>query len=406
MDTWQMPMFFFLSGVSAYYALFRRSEKQFREERAHRLFVPWLVLCLLNGVYCITWVAPLTPNCEAAKSGDKVNSSVSGMVWSHCENYQVITVNTTFSQYLLDHYAGPPNAGQGWFLMYLFFYSQVLCRWLCMWHPSHVTHHSCSSSVLGCHCFFFRLARNHAELVASVMWWLGSPVRLLLCPVMAIALPEIVRPFTPNYLSTLVLDWSNNFNYCFIFLFGYAITAADQAGMKEVKRKGRWFYLAFGLLIAIPFTFDWKLDSEIPKEYDVLYKICKGILGASGEWGMVLGLTSVTRELVTTQYRYLPVLSQLAMPFYLTHQQVLVTVLSLSLSTPVLGSFPIVLILTTITTTTLSFIIVKLGPLRYWFGLPPTKGSAMPGTTLRGFLPLTVLSVAVIIVQSLQFLPL
>ena len=100
MDTWQMPMFFFLSGVSAYYALFRRSEKQFREERAHRLFVPWLVLCLLNGVYCITWVAPLTPNCEAAKRGDKVNSSVSGMTWSHCENYQVITVNTTYSPVL------------------------------------------------------------------------------------------------------------------------------------------------------------------------------------------------------------------------------------------------------------------------------------------------------------------
>ena len=49
MDIWQMPMFFFLSGVSAYFALFRRTERQFREERAHRLFVPWLLLCVLKS---------------------------------------------------------------------------------------------------------------------------------------------------------------------------------------------------------------------------------------------------------------------------------------------------------------------------------------------------------------------
>ena len=44
MDVWQMPMFFFLSGISAFHALFRRSEQQFRDERTHRLLVPWLLL--------------------------------------------------------------------------------------------------------------------------------------------------------------------------------------------------------------------------------------------------------------------------------------------------------------------------------------------------------------------------
>ena len=91
MDIWQMPMFFFLSGVSAYFALFRRTERQFREERAHRLFVPWLLLCVLNGLYSIAWLAPLTPNCEAAYRGEAGNSSTSGIGWTHCENYQVLT---------------------------------------------------------------------------------------------------------------------------------------------------------------------------------------------------------------------------------------------------------------------------------------------------------------------------
>ena len=98
MDIWQMPMFFFLSGVSAYFALFRRTERQFREERAHRLFVPWLLLCLLNGLYSIAWLAPLTPNCEAAYRGEEGNSSTSGIEWTNCENFWVKTENTSFTK--------------------------------------------------------------------------------------------------------------------------------------------------------------------------------------------------------------------------------------------------------------------------------------------------------------------
>ena len=132
-----------------------------------------------------------------------------------------------------------------------------------------------------------------------------------------------------------------------------------------------------------------------------LYWIGMGVVRAAGEWRIVLG---ITRDLVTMQYRHLPLLSQIAMPFYLTHQQVLVTVLSLSLGTPVLQSFPIVLIIATIVTSALSFLIVKLGPLRYWFGLPPPKDSLLPGKVIRGFLPLAILLVAVIIVYLLQFI--
>merc|ERR1712123_479537 len=169
-----MPMFFFLSGVSAYFALFRRTRKQFREERAHRLFVPWLLLCLLRGVYSVTWLAPLTPNCEAAYRGDEINSTTAGVQWSHCEHYVVLTENTTFIQYLQDQYTWPmfPSAGQGWFLLYLFVYSQVLTNLLFLWHPSHgpEENSNCSppysrvTKLLGCMCFFFRPASSPQEL--------------------------------------------------------------------------------------------------------------------------------------------------------------------------------------------------------------------------------------------------
>ena len=96
MDVWQMPMFFFLSGVSAFHALNRRSEREFREERVHRLLVPWLLLVQTNEVYSIMYVAPQPK----------------------------FPPTTTFWPYFMSGYIHP-QSGQGWFLLHLFICAQV-----------------------------------------------------------------------------------------------------------------------------------------------------------------------------------------------------------------------------------------------------------------------------------------
>ena len=42
----------------------------------------------------------------------------------------------------------------------------------------------------------------------------------------------------------------------------------------------------------------------------------------------IIGLYGVTREVMTTTFSWLSVLSELAMPFYLTHQQILVVIVA------------------------------------------------------------------------------
>ena len=125
MDVWQMPMFFFLSGVSAFYALYRRSERQFREERIHRLLVPWLLLASINGIYSISFFAPRTPFCEQYYEHGQVIDNQT-RPWDYCETYRKYTKDETFPVYLMKHYIGLPEASQGWFLLYLFLYSQVV----------------------------------------------------------------------------------------------------------------------------------------------------------------------------------------------------------------------------------------------------------------------------------------
>ena len=44
----------------------------------------------------------------------------------------------------------------------------------------------------------------------------------------------------------IIFDLCNDIKFIFIFVIGYGITAADEHGMKEVIRKGRWYYFVIG----------------------------------------------------------------------------------------------------------------------------------------------------------------
>ena len=65
MNAWNMPMFFFLSGVSAFFGLKKRGENEFRLERVHRLLVPALVLSLTASLpISLDYFGQLSPNCQ------------------------------------------------------------------------------------------------------------------------------------------------------------------------------------------------------------------------------------------------------------------------------------------------------------------------------------------------------
>ena len=49
-----------------------------------------------------------------------------------------------------------------------------------------------------------------------------------------------------NFSEAVYLDLCNQLNYITIFLLGFGLTAADEHGMKEVIRRGRWYNLVIG----------------------------------------------------------------------------------------------------------------------------------------------------------------
>ena len=76
----------------------------------------------------------------------------------------------------------------------------------------------------------------------------------------------------------------------------------------------------------------------VEKEYPWMVWIFYLLRGFS-EWLFIIGVYGVLRELVTAPLPGLAKLSELAMPFYLTHQQILIAIAALCSWVPYLSKF-------------------------------------------------------------------
>jgi len=254
MDVWQMPMFIFLSGVSAFHALYRRLEKQFRDERTHRLLVPWLLLASLNGVYSIAFFAPRTPFCEQYYQHGKVTDNQT-LPWDYCKMEKKYTKNETFPEYLMKHYVGKPDAGQGWFLLYLFLYSQVFARIFICWHPAHTTStttccprptYAFGKYLQGLH-FFGRPAADPQEFVAAVHWWLGGTLKLGLVPALWLLISEAMDPRATVWQSFLGLATEHQLCIHLRLWLRHCSCRTEWSQICSPRRKmvlfGRWLHI-------------------------------------------------------------------------------------------------------------------------------------------------------------------
>merc|ERR1712003_535909 len=131
MHAWNMPMFFLLSGISAYYALHRRSRAEFHLERYHRLLIPCLAIMAVTQLpFLSVYAAKLEGWCLWFREG-KIPEQIS----SWCKMFMPIYPQDTAATFLQKLWKAP-SPHQGWFLAYLFFYSQILGTAFYYWHPS------------------------------------------------------------------------------------------------------------------------------------------------------------------------------------------------------------------------------------------------------------------------------
>ena len=69
---------------------------------------------------------------------------------------------------------------------------------------------------------------------------------LLIVPGFLIAIVEVALRWKFPTSFDLIFDICNDINFILVFLLGYGMAAADDHGMKEVIKKGRWYNLVTG----------------------------------------------------------------------------------------------------------------------------------------------------------------
>ena len=179
-------IYIIFAGLNAYYALFRRTETQFRDERVHRLLVPILFLDLVtNLLMSLVYLSPSNPYKK--------------------EGYSYVFSLHKFLYHTL-------RTNQAWYLVYVFVYSQMWTYWFCAFHPNHNKPGESDLSYCGsarccfskkpfnrlikvfcCLNFGFKSASTPEEYVSAVKWFLGGPIRLAILPGLLIGIVEAIE---------------------------------------------------------------------------------------------------------------------------------------------------------------------------------------------------------------------
>ena len=331
---WGMPFFFLIAGAGTWFALRRRTAGQFATERFQRLFIPFLVGCLL--------LSPI-------------------MLYFQWRNVAARDLwHGPFWQYVLLHRAGFSPRWFGeigyhlWFLGFLF-----------------------SFSLLGLPIFLW-LKRKSGQ---AILAWLArvsarrGGILIFILPLLLVRLG--LKPFFP-----LEQDWGDFFYLMTMFVLGFVLYAheafaqairRDSAilGVMVVASTLAWAYLALTAE-----SFDPWASPRTPRDF-LLWTVI-----TINCWCWTALMLFVGMRYLDFTNRWLQYGQEAVLPFFLLHQPVIVVIafyvvqwragIPVKLLTVVIGSFVGTLAI-------YELVVRRIGPLRVLFGM---KAQRAPSTTL------------------------
>ena len=321
---WGMPFFFLLAGAGTWFALRRRTARQYAGERFGRLLVPFLVGSTL-----------LTP----------LQASFDWRFWTQRE-----AAGTSYLQFFLDRWRGfNPTVFSWigyhlWFLGFLFSLSLIGLPLLCWLRGES------GQAVVS------RLARL-CERRGGIL--------LFILPLLLIQLS--LRPFFPQEYGT-----ADFFYYLSVFVFGYVLYA-DERFVRAIRRD-RWLVLAVGIAallgllttLALGKAEIWFETPGVPGFYFFW------ALATIDAWCWLVVMLFVGMRFLDVSNRWLQRCQEAIVPFYVFHQPVVVAIafyvvqwragVTVKMLAVVLGSF-------LVTIGIYELFVRRVAPLRTLFGM-------------------------------------
>jgi glucans biosynthesis protein C len=268
-SVWHMPLLFLLAGASTWFALRKRSSRQYLNERLLRLGVP-LLFGFLVLIPPQTWY------------GGRFNSGYTGSYWHYLVSGDFLKWNVRDGG---DYYGGW-GIGHLWFIMILLIIA-ALALPLLAWGRG----------------------ERGGALLRSVSRRLAHPAGWLLAAALlfvADALPD------PTGLRL--------FYYLVFFVLGY-LAMCDPAFMKGALRY-RLPALLLGVALAVWWVLSGSLRDSLPDPSAALAGL--NLLGMLASWTVVVGLLGYGRRYLDRRSAALAYLSEASYPVYVIHQTVIV----------------------------------------------------------------------------------
>ncbi|NIS80620.1 MAG: acyltransferase family protein [Anaerolineales bacterium] len=329
---WGMPLFFLLSGVGSWFALRKRTWRQFARERFMRLFVPFLVGSIL--------FQPLQVFLEWSHETQKgmVEGSLLSFAVGRGDGYQPGFSPTMFG-WLGYHL---------WFLGFLFAYSLIalpLFQWL-----------------------------KKEKGQRFINWLAGFAERrggLLVFLLPSFLVQILLRPYFVGEH-----DWAD-FAFTLIFFIAGYILYADERFLHAVKRD-RFVHLAIGIASTLFFfaigaagvAMDWAVAVGTP-QFFLLW-----IVFSVNSWCWTLFVLNVGMRSLDFTNKWLQYGQQMIMPFFMVHQPVIVAIAFFVVQWN-LGIFPKLVIVVVcsflISIAFYELIVHRIKPLRVLFGVKASR---------------------------------
>jgi glucan biosynthesis protein C len=267
---WHMPLFFLLAGAATWFALGFRSGGQYVKERLKRLIVP-----LMFGVLV---VVPPQSYLGALTYGE-----FEGPFLQYYPRFFQIGATGDLSGYM-----GGFTPGHLWFVLFLLLVSIVALPLLL-----HLRREKGQ-----------RLIDRLAILLESRpanLWWFVLPL------IIAGGLPDT--------------GGKNPFYYFMLFVYGYVLMSDARFG--NVLNRAKVGALLVGLVLLVTLLTIWATDLVLPMwAWLLLGAVYDGPLA----WSLLIAILGFGRRYLNFSHPVLRYASEVAYPFYILHQTVIVTI--------------------------------------------------------------------------------
>lgn len=273
LNQWRLPILFVISGMGTYYALQKRTGKQFVLERIKRLYIPLNV-----GIFFI-----IPPQVYLERL---VKNQFHG---NYFDFWPFNAFNGVYP-------SGNMSWHHLWFLPYLLLFSVILIP-------------------------LFLYFKNHPDsgFNTGLKQLVKSPFGLYVFIIPLYFIEAFIEPFFP-VTHALIGDWFTIFNCITLFFYGFLLITVKDTFWITVENYRKYFLatgiVSFTIMLLITIKYE---DSSIRHFTEAFFKVLN-------LWSWILTLFGFAAKYLNQKSKILSYSNEAVYPFYILHQTVMIII--------------------------------------------------------------------------------